>query len=243
MASPRLAASALMRSACALGRVVLPQLHVGVRAVGPGRAARTAASRRRASGTTVHAVKSVPMPMTSAGRTPRARAPRAPRAEGRRGSPRGPGVPSPGRAVARSGSARSSTRVGVVVCGAPSSSPSGTRTTTARPDKVPKSTPITHGSPAGGDVTDHGEECERSHTVVKSRSDFAALPRDPGSAERCGRSDHELRRHRSRPRSPRRRSPLTRSSARGRPRRSPGGPSSAAGRSTAPPGCRRNRRR
>ena len=68
--SPRSCASALIRSACGWAGVVLPQLGVGVRAVPqPGQLAQRRAVAP-AAGSTVHAVKSVPMPMTWAGSIP-----------------------------------------------------------------------------------------------------------------------------------------------------------------------------
>ena len=100
-----------------LGGMVLPQLDIGVRPVARTRPARTAACRRRASGSTVQAVKSVPIAMMPSGSN--AAWPRSPSGRptgARRGSRPGSATPSPaasGRPVDGQGGLDDTVRVRV----------------------------------------------------------------------------------------------------------------------------------
>ena len=97
------------------------------------------------AGSTVQAVKSVAMPMTAAGSTPPAAsaAGTARRSTSRQSS----GLcsaQSGGSGPVPSGSRWSMTPWAYSTTALPTSRPSATRTTTARPDRVPKSTPTAY---------------------------------------------------------------------------------------------------
>ena len=101
----------------------------------------------RSTGSGVEAVKSVAMPAIRSGATPAA-ATAAGTAE-RSTSIQSSGSCSAhcaGRRSPDAGSSSSITACGYSCTAAPSSSPSAARTTTARPDSVPKSMPMTHSS-------------------------------------------------------------------------------------------------